>query len=199
MNAIIESNKLQTIIKCTSFKGTSFIGVRNYENQKGEISNQTFLVGFSYVNHLNNDLTKLSNFDLSKVLVKFPNERLLVLKAYNELLESLVKRTSTEEEKDKLRAENDSTIARSDAQNDAYIHIGNGLKHKDETLYISGLMVRKTVIGEKAEYPTVNSALKTIIKNHITKQAELKSQYYRTFILPNMESLNIKGVKISQK
>jgi hypothetical protein len=194
----VDVNKVATIVKVKSIKGTSFIGVRNYENKKGEFSNQTFLVGFSYFNHLENDLNRLTNFDLKDVFAQFPNEKLTVTKAYTEMMESLVKRTSSEVEKEKLREQNDKTIAQSDAQKNAYTFISNGLYHKDGILYVKGLMVRKTVIGEKAEYPKVNSALKTIIKRVITKKAELKAMYFRTFILPNMESLAIQGVIIPQ-
>jgi hypothetical protein len=198
MNTQIDINKINTIVKSTSFKGTSFVGIRNYENQKGERSNQTILVGFTYFNHLEKDLQLLSDFDINTVVKQFPNERLTVLKGYNELLTSLVKRTSTEEEKEKLRAENDVTIAQSDAQLNAYTNLGKGLNYKDDVLYIKGLMIRKTVIGEKVEYPKVNSALKTIIKRKITKQANLKSQYFRTFILPMAETLKTRGFEIPQ-
>jgi len=187
--------KLQTIVASKTIKGTSFVGVRNYENSKGEISNQTFVVGINYANLLENDLDTLTNFDLNPILKKYPTERLTVLKAYNELLTSLVKRTATEVEKEKLRQANDLTIKQSDAQTDAYTTIGKGLSHKDNELYLFGLSVRKTVL-KAIEYPTTNSRIKTIIKNDIKKQSDLKDLKVRRFKLGGFETLKMQGFTI---
>jgi hypothetical protein len=189
--------KIETIVASKTIKGTSFVGVRNYTNSKGEISNQTFIVGINYAKLLENDLNTLTNFDLNPILKKYPTERLTVLKAYNELLTSLVKRTATEKEKDELRAKNDLTIKQSDAQSDAYIQIGKGLKSKDNDLYLFGLLVKKTVL-KSVEYPTVNSQLKTIIKNDIKKQSDLRDLKVRNFKLGALETLKMQGFTIEQ-
>jgi len=189
--------KIETIVASKTIKGTSFVGVRNYTNSKGEISNQTFIVGINYAKLLENDLNTLTNFDLNPILKKYPTERLTVLKAYNELLTSLVKRTATEKEKDELRAKNDLTIKQSDAQSDAYIQIGKGLKSKDNDLYLFGLLVKKTVL-KSIEYPTVNSQLKTIIKNDIKKQSDLRDLKVRNFKLGALETLKMQGFTIEQ-
>lgn len=186
-------NQVATIVACKTIKGTSFVGVRNYTNSKGEVSNQTFLVGINYANLLQADLETLKAFDIQPLIAKYDKE--VVAKAYNELLTSLIKRTATELEKEVLRANGDSTIARSDAQNEAYLHIAKGLKAQDENLYIYGLCVKKTVI-EAIEYPKVNSQLKTIVKNEITKLANLKEGKYKQFKLGKLEELNIQGVTI---
>ena len=187
--------KLQTIVASKTIKGTSFVGVRNYENSKGEISNQTFVVGINYANLLTNDLETLTNFDLNPILKKYPTERLTVLKAYNELLTSLVKRTATEVEKEKLRQANDLTIKQSDAQTDAYTTISKGLSHKNKELYLFGLSVKKTVL-KAIEYPTVNSKIKTVIKNDIKKQSNLKDLKVRRFKLGGFETLKMQGFTI---
>ena len=185
-------------VNVKNIKGTSFVGIQNYTNVKGEISNQTFIVGISYANLLNNDLQKLTNFDINTIIKKYPNERLTVLKAYNELLASLVKRTASEQEKEVLRAKNDTTIKRSDAQNNAYIHIGKGLREIQGILYVNGLVVRKKVL-QSVEYPKVNSHIKTIIKNDITKTANLRGNKFRNFKIGNTETINLKGSSISYK
>ena len=190
--------KIQTIVASKSIKGTSFVGVRNYENSKGEISNQTFIVGINYAKLLENDLDTLTNFNLAPILKKYPNERLTVLKAYNELLTSLVKRTSTEKEKETLRTQNDSTIKRSDAQRDAYISLGKGLRSKEGNLYLFGLMVRKSVLVP-IEYPSVNSRIKTIIKNDIKKQSEIREVKVKNFKLGALETLKMQGQTIEQE
>lgn len=163
----------------------------------GEISNQTFLVGISYSNLLANDLKKLQ----SETIVKYVNslkklhDATIVDKAYNELVESLVKRTADEETKEKLRLENDSTIARSDAQNDAYVTLAKGLRTKDNLLYINGLVVRKTVL-KQGEYKSTKKQAKTLVKDAIKTFAELRELKYRNFKLGSLETLKLQGVKI---
>ena len=188
---------LKTLVAVKNIKGTSFVGVRAYENSKGEISNQTFLVGISYANLLANDLKKLKSKSMLKYvksLKKLQNAE-LVDKAYNELVTSLEKRTASEAEKEKLREENDATIRRSDAQIEAYTSIAKGLKVKDNSLYINGLVVRKTVL-KKGEYKKTNPQAKTLIKNAIKEFAELRELKYRNFKLGNLETLKIQGVEI---
>ena len=186
-------NNVATIVACKTIKGTSFVGVSGYTNSKGEVSNQTFLVGINYANLLDNDLKTLKAFDIKPLIKKYDKE--VVTKAYTELLNSLIKRTASEFEKEILRASNDSTINRSDAQSEAYEVVAKGLKTKDNDLYIYGLCVRKTVI-EAIEYPSVNSQLKTIVKNEIKKLANLKETKFKQFKLGNLETLNIQGFTI---
>ncbi len=194
MNTITKTlNNVATLVACKTINGTSFVGVRGYENSKDEISNQTFLVGINYANLLDADLKTLKAFDIKPLIKKYDKET--VTKAYTELLNSLIKRTATEFEKAILREANDSTIKRSDAQSDAYVNVAKGLKAKDNNLYIYGLCVRKEVLVE-GNYPSVNSSLKTIIKNEIKKTAELKETKFKQFKLGNLETLNIQGFEI---
>jgi len=186
-------NQVATLVACKTIKGTSFVGVRNYVNANGELSNQTFIVGVDYAKLLQADLDKLKAFDIAPLIEKYDKET--VSKAYSELLVSLVKRTATEFEKEVLRASGDATINRSDAQSEAFINVAKGLKTQDGFLYIYGLSVKKTVLIEGV-YPTVNSALKTIVKNEIKKLAELKETKYKQFKLGNLETLHIQGFTI---
>ena len=186
-------NNVATIVACKTINGTSFVGVRNYENSKDEVSNQTFLVGINYANLLENDLKTLKAFDIKPLIKKYDKE--IVTKAYTELLNSLIKRTASELEKAILREANDSTIKRSDSQSEAYENVAKGLKMKDNNLYIYGLCVKKTVLVE-GNYPKVNSQLKTIVKNEIKKLANLKETKFKQFKLGNLEELNIQGFTI---
>lgn len=185
--------QVSTIVAVKTIKGTSFVGVRNYENSKGEISNQTFLVGVDYGKLLESDLKTLKTFNLKPILKKYDKE--IVAKAYKELLSSLVKRTASEFEKAVLRASGDSTMKRSDGQSDAFESISNGLKTKDGSLFIYGLSVRKEILVS-GDYPTTNKQLKTIVKNEIKRQAKLKEINYKQFKLGNLETLKIQGVTI---
>ena len=108
---------LLTIVAVKNIKGTSFVGVRNYQNKEGEISNQTFLVGINYENLLKNDLQKLLDFDPLTLETNIDKD--IVLQAHAELIISLRKRLADEETKAQLLAKGDATIKASEAQKDA--------------------------------------------------------------------------------
>jgi hypothetical protein len=184
---------LLTIVSVKNIKGTSFVGVQNYQNKEGEISNQTFLVGIDYTNMLKNDLQKLLAFD--PLTMETNIDKGIVLQAHADLVTSLRKRLADESVKDELRAKGDATIKASDAQKDAYEHIAKGLKVQDGYLYLYGLMVRKTVI-QKGNYKTVNSAALTIAKNQIKKAADLRETKYKQFKLGRKEDLKINGLTL---
>ncbi len=188
---------IKTLVAVKNIKGTSFVGVRNYENSKNEISNQTFLVGINYTNLLNNDLKTLTSLSVKKEVINLytTNDKTIVKKAYNELVNSLIKRTSSEKEKEELRKNNDLTIKLSDSQKEAYISLSKGLKAKDDSLYIYGLCVKKTILKE-GNYPTKKSQTKTIIKNNIKQLAKLKELKYKQFKLGKLEELKIQGITI---
>lgn len=184
---------ISTVIACKNIKGTSFVGVRNYTNKEGEISNQTFVVGIDYNKLLENDLQKLENFDISKFVSKFDADTVKL--AYTELLTSLRKRLLDDTEKARLLMKGDSTIVASQAQKDAYIPIAKGLKSQDGFLYVYGLMVRKQVL-QAIEYKKVNSAAKTLAKKEISKAADLRELKYKMFKLGKLEELKISGITI---
>ncbi len=138
---------------------------------------------------------KLTSFDVKRQVVSLfaNNDKSLVKKAYNELVNSLIKRTASEEQKEILRANNDATIKRSDAMNDAFLTLAKGLKlHKDtNTIHIYGLCVRKTIL-EQGNYPTTKRQKKTIIKNTIKKLAALRSLKYKQFKIGAKEQIILK-------
>jgi hypothetical protein len=189
---------LKTIIAVKTIKGTSFVCVRNYTNSKGEVSNQTFVVGINYAKLLQNDLEKMKSLNLAysqakSLLAIAPKET--VVKGYNELVTSLEKRTASEKEKAELLANGDKTIKASVAQTEAYTPIAKGLKAKEGLLYINGLMVRKTIL-KSGEYKATKSQAKTIAKNKMKKIADLRELKYRNFKLGSLENLAIQGVVI---
>jgi hypothetical protein len=186
---------IKTIVAVKTIKGTQFVGIRNYTNQQGEISNQTFLIGINYTNLLKSDLETLKNFDINTLSNKYDINTLT--QGYTELITSLEKRLLSDEQKAELLKQNDKTIKLSEAQKNAYINIGNGIKiNKDEqTLHVYGLAVKKTIL-KAGEYKQTKSTLKTIIKNENTKIAKLKSGKFRDFKIGNIGELQINGVTI---
>jgi len=186
---------IKALVSAKTINGTTFVGVRGYENSKGEVSNQTLLVGYNYANMLNKDLEKLKVLDIKTIIAKYGTE--VATKAYSELLNSLAKLTATEEEKEQLAKENDSTINRSNGQLNVFTTLAKCIKQHNETgvLYISGLGVRKKVLVEGV-YKKVNSKPKTLAKNEIKKLANLSNEKIRRFVFKDMDKLILQGVTV---
>lgn len=196
-NDLFSDKNVKLVVTAKTIKGTSFVGLREYSNAQGEVSNYTINAGISYFNVLTSDYQKLINIqnDIVDVLKKqYPIA--VVEKAYYEILTSLEKRLSDEETKEQLRAEGDKTIAQSDAQINAYINLAKGVKlHKDTMqLHVFGLVVRKTIL-QATEYKETKSRELTIVKNKIKKQCDFKQDKYRTFIF-NKGDVKMQGIEI---
>lgn len=195
MKTLVENLGLVLVAK--TIKGTSYVGIRNYENKQGEVSNQTIIAGITYENCLLNDFKVLQENQnkIFEVLGK-DHENELIEKAYKNLYDSLEKRLSSEEIKEALRQQNDKTIMLSDAQKDAYVHITKGIKVNKETnqIHVFGLVQRKTVL-KAIEYKQTKSRELTIVQNKIKKLCEFKQDKYRNFIFDKAE-VKLQGVTI---
>ena len=195
MKTLVESLNLVLVAK--TIKGTSFVGIKNYENKQGEVSNQTIVAGITYENCLLNDFKVLQENQnkVFEVLGKeYANE--LIETAYKNVYTSLEKRLSSEEVKEALRQQNDKTIMLSDAQKDAYVHITKGIKVNKETnqIHVFGLVVKKTVL-KSIEYKETKSRELTIVQNKIKKLCKFKQDKYRSFIFDN-GSVRLQGIEI---
>ena len=191
----LQATKL--LVAAKTIKGTSFIGIRNYENKQGEISNQTIIAGITYENCLINDFKVLrENKDKVFDILQKNYSTELVETAYNNVYVSLEKRLSSDEVKEALRQQNDKTIGLSDAQKDAYIHLTKGVKLHIETMqiHVFGLVVKKTVI-KPIEYKETKSRELTIIQNKIKKVCEFKQDKYRNFIFEKSE-VQLQGITV---
>lgn len=196
-NQVISDKVLMLLLAAKTIKGTSFIGLKNYTNAKGEISNQTIVGGITFANVLLNDFNALK--DNKDAIVKELEKSYpitLIDQAYNELYNSLEKRLSSDEIKAELRSQGDETILRSDAQINAYIPLTKGVKLCKDTLqlHVFGLVVRKEIV-KPIEYPIVKSRDLTIVKNRIQKICDFKQSKYRTFIF-EQGTINLQGVTI---
>ena len=102
MKTLVENLGLVLVAK--TIKGTSFVGIKNYENKQGEVSNQTIVAGITYENCLKNDLKVLQEKqnEVFETLQKdFPIE--LIETAYKNVYKSLETRLSSEEVKEALK------------------------------------------------------------------------------------------------
>jgi len=186
---------IEALVTAKTIKGTTFVGVRGYENSKGEISNQTLLVGFNYANMLKKDLELLKKLNIKTIIKKYGEE--VATTAYSELLVSLAKLTATEKEKEELAAKGDSTMNRSNGQLDAFTTLATGIKQHNDTgkIYVTGLGVAKTVLAE-GTYPTVNSRPKTLAKKEIKKLANLSNDKIRRFTFDDISVLKLQGATV---
>ncbi len=196
-NELFSDKNVKLVVTAKTIKGTSFVGVRDYENKQGEVSNYTINAGISYLNVLKHDYQSLIDKQADVYAVLNKNYPIAVIdEAYKQVLTSLEKRLSDEETKDKLRAEGVKTIAQSDAQINAYVNIAKGVKlHKDTLqLHVFGLVVKKTVLVP-TEYKATKSRELTIVKNKIEKLCDFKQSKYRTFIF-NKADVKMQGIEI---
>ena len=175
----MEKREIQTIVTAHTIKGTSFVGVRNYLNSKDELSNQTILVGADYGKAKEKDIAAVREFDINSYESQFSEA--LRIQAKEKILNSLIAPAK----------------AQSEAQKDAYTHIGPGLKlHKESgDIMVFGFVVSKTIL-EKGNYPHKNSREMTLCQNEMKKQMNLRTGKYRQFKLGKASDLRLQGISI---
>jgi len=174
----MEKGKILTVVAET-IKGTSFVGIQNYLSSKGELSNQTILVGATYETAKAADIETAKAFDLASHTSSFSEADLIVAK--ETIVASLEKPSKAHQE----------------GQAAAYKHIAPGLKLHIDTneIHVTGFAITKTVL-EKGTYKTVNSSTKTLVKRELIKAMDLKTSKYRNFKLGNAKELKMQGVTI---
>ena len=152
------------------------MGMRNYANQKGEVSNYLINLGLDYNDQKQKDIDFLRKLDLTKG--DWKSSLVLLEQARTELIESFI-------EPDKKKSE---------GQINAYTHICKGLKvHNDNaTLHIYGYIISKTVIVESTEpKKVVNSKPLTIAKNELRKL--LKTGGFVSFVITVGNTIAVSG------
>lgn len=181
---------IELLNKFAELKGAKFVGINNYTNSKGEVSNQIINCNVSITNAKKADLETLKNFPASKL-----NEIAKKVGASKEDALQAIEEMTIAAEKNLSKHMEERTKS-SQAQTDAYESLGKGIKFHKETgdIYITGFANNKTVLVE-GEYKKVNSAPKTLVKKEITKG--LKMYKFRNFRLSNVGSnLTVTGTTI---
>ena len=132
--------------------GVTFVSIKNYENEQGEIANHLFNIGRSYEKAIQKDIETLRNLDLTTLNSKHPLT--LLEEARTELINAFLKPNEN----------------RSNGQKNAYLSILNGLKVHVETgfLYVWGFREQKTII-KAGTYKMVNSKPLTLAKDELRK------------------------------
>ena len=180
------------IRKFESLKSATFISINNYlATSSGEIANHVINVNISIENAKKADLQKLQNCtdaDL-KTISEISKIAVDVLKiSLSEMTESATKN---------LSAKLEDRTAQSQAQTDAYISLTPAIKlnKTNMSIYIFGQAISKNVLLP-GTYKPVKSSDKTLGKNAIKKQLDLRSDKFRTFILGNADMLKVDGTTI---
>jgi hypothetical protein len=180
------------INKFQSLKGATIIGINGYESKTtGEVANHQVNVNISVENAKKTDLNLLYNCS-DAVVLKVADKGKIALDIVRLALSELV--ASAEKN---LSAKVEDRSAQSQGQTDAYIYLTPAIRlHKDTmNVHIFGQGMSKQVLVE-GEYKTVNSAPKTIAKNMLKKELNLRSDKFRDFILGNVDSLKVNGTTI---
>ena len=197
------STLIKFIATSSSIKGASFTSIKNYENTKGEISNQTINFGETLSNSKLKDLIKMQNSNKNDLKTSISKKLKLNIDekfsktfdqafevVYNSLLivgDTLLNGIDKKVVNNRMRA-----------QQIGYTVINKGLKiHKEnEELYIYGMVKNKTII-KKGEYKKVNSRLKTIIQNNIKKELDFNSIKFRQFIFKKSDMIKMRGFEFN--
>jgi hypothetical protein len=165
--------KNNLIEKLKSIKGVSFVSV-TYTNQQNEQHQTTFNVGVDYQRAKQKDIEFLQQLDVTTIQSSLDND--LLEAARIALLESFIKPSKT----------------RSEGINNAYTHLGNGLKihNETQTVYVYGMKVHKRVIEKGDKQEDTRSDL-TKAKDAI--RSILKSTQYRQFKIESSLQYKING------
>jgi hypothetical protein len=197
--SLLNDSEKNLVAVASTIKGNSISYIKNYFSKSSGLVNNYFVrLGYSNENAILNDweIIKVSKeIVLDTLKNDFTEEA--ILKAFNELYLSLEKRTSSEEFKAELLAQNDATMNRSKGQNDAYTYLAKGVTIHNETRQISiiGLEMNKTFVEKKVEVKPTNSKENTIIKRKIEKLLNFRQSKIRRFTFNEME-ISLQGLKI---
>ncbi|HLO91602.1 MAG TPA: hypothetical protein VK172_10605 [Lentimicrobium sp.] len=171
-----------------NLNGAKFITLNGYVSEtSGEVANHNILVNIDVMNAKRKDAEMLVSADVQAIAKKSAKQFAIEVfqTALTEMRVSAVKNISENKE---------DRTAQSNAQTDAYIQIGKGLKIHKETgnLHIFGYHMNKTVLFP-GEFKPVKSADKTLAKKEITKVLKLRAGKFRTFIIANISNVSING------
>jgi len=193
-NILMYTNQNNTIMKnffdkFNGLNGAQFIGIKNYVSTKtGEVANFIVLTNYSVMEAKKKDLQTLESLthnDIEDIAEAKELSKEVVFEALTELIASARKNLSENLE--------DRTV-NSQAQTDAYLHIGKSLKINKTNMevFLVGMFIDKQVIVP-GKYPKVNSRPKTIAKKAIAKHCDLRMNKYRNLKVGQIDRINVDG------
>ena len=179
-------NQFKASLEAGKITVPRFVSIRGYENSKSEISNQLINLGVNYANMVQNEIDRLQSLKIED----FESENMtieLLKDAHTKLLDTMHRNISKEKE--------DHTN-QSKAQRDAYTYLLPNVKYHNDTghVYITGLLVNKTIIKE-GNYPKPSKSRPlTIAKRVLSKDSKLNK--YRIFRLDRFSCIRLNGQEL---
>lgn len=187
-----EEKIAKIIEKFSMLNGTRFVGIKEYKNSQGEVSNVVVNADFSYGNAVEKDLKTLRSAtpqDIENIAFGSKFSKELVSQAISKMIDSFVNNQNPETQSNQ-----------SIAQQDTYSKVTNSIKMHNETeqLYIYALLVNKKVVVP-IEYKEKNSRDLTLAQNAVKKYFDLSTAKYRSYVIDEskLASITITGDTLS--
>ena len=196
-------------------KGVSFVSIKGYTNELGEVQNQLINIGYSLEKAKNADFEYLMSLNFSGKDEIFETARIELIKAHKiasylkfyggdrdfayiaGMVSQFLVNCETSADINCTAKDVQSAFNRSKAQKDAYIILDNGFKYseaKDE-YYIYGFQVRDKVVTEKAEIEKADTR-SALTKAKDMLRSKLKGSKFRQFKISEITILNAMGETI---
>ena len=180
------AHELQIALEAGTITSPKFVSLRGYENQYGENSNYLLNLGTSYHNAQMADLMMLQFCTVNDWNYPQHIDTATCNRAFDELHEAAQRNVSDNIEEHTLMSQTQLEMYDPIMPN-VKVHI-----HKN-TLYVYGMLIRKTVI-QAGVYPTRNKHLLTQAKDVIRR--DFATGKYRQFFLDKIQEIKINGKEL---
>ncbi len=159
----METNQEESLIRyVSSLKGASFCSIKNYQNNKGELSNYVINVAVNYCRMKERDIKILESIKFEDPLKDKIRRKMLTAAILN---------------KNKKTANNKST-----AQREGYLNVSDAIRVNLKTgrVFIYGQIISKKII-DSVQLKSINSRITTILKKEIEDELNLSCPKFRQF------------------
>lgn len=194
-------------------KGVSFVSIKGYKNELGEVQNQLLNIGYSLEKAKSDDFEYLMSLNFSGKDEIFEQARIELIKAHKiasylknfkqefgyiaSLVTIFLSGIETSADINCTAKEVQTAYNRSKAQKDAYIMLDNGFKYSEEKdeYYVFGFQVRdKVVVNEATETKADTRSALTKAKDCL--KAKMKGSKFRQFKISSISIINAMGETI---
>ena len=176
--------------KFGGMKSASFIGIKGYENQHGEVADINLLINVDVNEAKKKDLKTLKSLT-EKDLETVSGEKSLPMSTLKVALTEMIASGEKNLSPDKSKRTNQSI-----AQADAYFHLTPAVRLHKETMnvHVAGFLQEggKKVLVEGV-YPATNKREKTICKDAIAYHCDLRMKKYKQYKIGQMDAIKVTG------
>lgn len=196
-------------------KGISFVSIKGYTNELGEVQNQLINVGYSLERAKNEDFEYLMSLNFSDKDIVLETARIELIKAHKiasyikfygadrdfayiaGMVTQFLTNCQTSADINCTAKEVQTAYNRAKGQKNAYINLDNGFKFNPETneYYVYGFQVRDKVVTEKAEIEKADTR-SALTKAKDMLRSKMKSGKFRQFKISEINTLKAMGETI---